>query len=294
MAAKRLNTDSLGDLFEERATPTPAPDKSLDLADCQFKGPVLFDIETGPLPDADLADVFEFDPTKIEGYDLLEAEFDPATVKYGNTKDPLKRQEKLESEREKFAQAKAQAKARFETAEDDAFAAFKASAALDARTCQVLAIGYLDAHTGERAIDDGSGDEAQLLKTFWIVFAYARTKGIPLVGFNITGFDVPVLARRAMKHGIRLPNFRQGRYLDKTFVDLREAWGCGEYNPKGNLDSLSTFFGGPPKNGDGAHFHVLWHGTPEQRQQAIAYLENDLDMTAAVAAGLQVCTLRRE
>jgi hypothetical protein len=253
-----------------------------------FGGPLIFDIETGPLPDTQLAEMFEFDETKMPGYDLIGAEFDPSTVKYGNLKDETKRSEKLQAAREKFEADKTDAERRFATAEQDAFEAFKDTAALSALTCQVLTVAYLDVPTGRKVLDDGGDNEAELLTTFWELVAYCRTKNVKLVGFNSNTFDVPVLARRAMYHAVPLPMFRQGRYLDKIFIDCREAWGCGEWQPKGSLDDLARFFGGPAKNGSGKDFHKLWHGTPEEHERARRYALNDLDMTLAVAQGVQV------
>lgn len=254
----------------------------------QFKGPLVFDIETGPIADEALARLFTFDITKMEGYEFINAEFDPETVKLGNTKDPEKRAAKVREEREKFAKAKQKAIDGTGQAQADAFAKFRDSAALDARTAQVLAIGYMDMATGQQVVDDGDSNEQTLLKTFWDTVQVCQLRHCQLIGFNIAGFDVPMLARRAMLHGIVLPPFRNGRYLDKIFLDLREVWGCGEYSPKGSLDDLSVFFGGPAKNGDGAMFYKLWNGTDADFAQAVAYLKNDLTMTAHVARALQV------
>jgi len=273
----------------EPAKPAKPADQAVSfLETMEFKGPLLFDIETGPLPDGDLRRFFQFDRQKVKGRELLDAEFDPSTVKYGNTKDPTKRAEKLEAAQEAFLSAKTAACRAMDSAEKEQFDAFRDRAALDARTCQVLTVAYMDAATGQKVLDDGDGDERQLLTSFWELVAYCRTKNIRIVGFNSNSFDIPVLARRAMLHRIPLPTFRNGRYLDRIFVDLRDAWGCGEWQPKGDLDSLSTFFGGPPKNGEGADFHRLWNGSDEEHNHAVEYALNDLDMTLAVAIGLQV------
>jgi len=256
-----------------------------------FKGPLVWDIETGPVDDERLRQFFEFDPTTIKDFDLIGTEFDESTVKYGAMKDEAKRAAKRDEARSKFEAARSAAEAAMVTAEDQSFAEFKAEAALDAKTARILAIGYMDLATGGWAIDSGgeSEDEATLLKTFWGVVSLCRTKGIPMIGFNTSIFDLPVCARRSFFHHVRpVPFLQNGRYVDRMFVDLMETWKCGDYRTWVSLDDLAAFFGLTRKNGDGAFFHVLWHGTPEQREQAVAYLQNDLVMTAELAVALQV------
>lgn len=223
----------------------------------KFDGPILFDIETGPLPDEQLRTIY-VEPTLEEFAESCDKRWKPDTVE-AKWKDSL----------------------------STGFEKFRDKAALDARTCHVLTIAYMDSLTGAKVLDDGDGSEAELLTTFWEVFAYCKARCIAIMGFNSNSFDIPVLARRSMFHRIPLPIFRNGRYLDKTLVDLREYWGCGEYNVRGDLDSLSRFFGGPAKNGSGADFHRLWNGTDEEHNRAVEYALNDLDMTLAVARGVQ-------
>lgn len=303
MAAKQIDATLFDEAFGESAEvvtetkpgpvadPTAVPmtkENPSFIHTLDFKGPIIFDIETGPLPDSELAEMFEFDETKIPGFDLIGVEFDPSTVKYGNLKDETKRADKLQTAREKFEADKAEAEARFAHAEQDAYNGFVSKAALSATTGRVLTIAYMDVPTGRKVLDHGDHNEPELLTAFWEFVQVLLQKRISLIGFNSNTFDIPFLCRRAFYHGIPIPTIRRGRYLHDIFIDLRDAWGCGEWQPKGNLDDLSRFFGGPAKNGDGAHFHELWHGTPEERQRAAEYALNDLDMTLAVAKGVQV------
>lgn len=242
----------------DQAEQSPASEPKSFIETMKFTGPLLFDIETGPLADDELRAIYA-EPTLEEFAASCDKRWKPETVEA------------------KWLESRA-----------SGFEAFKASAALDARTCRVLTIGYMDAATKRMVLDDGNGDEAELLTTFWELFTFCKVRCISIVWFNSSSFDVPVLARRAMLHRIPLPIFRNGRYLDKILVDLRDYWGCGEYQAKGNLDSLSRFFGGPVKNGEGARFHELWNGTDAEHNQAVEYALNDLEMTWAVARGLQV------
>lgn len=291
-AGRKVRSQPGGEFRDKEKEKTMVAEKEIAaerfIDSLEFEGPLIFDIETGPLPDNELEAFFRFDPTKVRGFGLLDAEFDPESVKYGNTIDPEKRAAKLAAAKEKFIADQMEAKQRFEKAEQDAFDEFREKAALDARTCQVLTIAYMDVATGAKVLDDGGDNEYDLLWIFWDVFSACRQHLARIIGFNSNSFDVPVLARRAMQHRIPLPEFRNGRYLDNLFVDLRDVWGCGEFNPRGDLDSLSVFFDGPPKNGEGKDFHQWWNGTEEEHEQAIAYALNDLDMTLAVAKGLQV------
>ncbi len=49
---------------------------------------LVFDIETGPVPDEELERLFTYDETAIKGYNLLAKEFDPSEVKHGNRRSP--------------------------------------------------------------------------------------------------------------------------------------------------------------------------------------------------------------
>jgi len=103
---------------------------------------IIFDIETGAIPDAEWAELFSFDEASVKNFLLLSKEFDPAEVKTGNIKDPAKIKEKVEAAREKFELEKSGAKAAIETARDDAWNKFVEKAALSPLTGQVLAVGY--------------------------------------------------------------------------------------------------------------------------------------------------------
>lgn len=291
--ATEVEANPFEDALDSVAAPEPEPkpaanfDDKFDLTDR-----LIWDIETGPLPDDRLREMFQFDPSSVKGYELLGKDFDPAAVKLGRMKDEEKIAAKIQEELEKFNAAKAAAVEAMKTAESDAFAAFKDRAALSALTGQVLAIGYLSPCVNENStvIDDGGGDEKTVLRNFWDVFRKCVRCHAVMIGFNTTGFDVPFIIRRSWAHRVLVPNglFRNSRYLPSTFCDLREIWACGEYRPSGTLDDLASLFNATRKNGDGSQFHKLWNGTPEERQQAIDYLKNDLVMTREVADALQL------
>jgi hypothetical protein len=219
----------------------------------------VFDIETGPLPETELA--------------ALVPPFDPAEVKTGNLKDPDKIAAKL---------AEAEVNHRRD---------FFERAALDPLTGRVLAIGLLD-QGNVRIL--GDEDEPTLLREFWLACRGQMGRINPMVGFNTHLFDLPFLIRRSWKHGIAVPfGIRRGRYWGEEMVDLREAWQLGDRQARGSLDSIARHLGvgakcvphGPlsGKQITGADFAGLWQN---DRTSAEAYLHNDLELTAKIATAL--------
>lgn len=250
---------------------------------------LIFDIETGPLPDTVLAALCpEFTPPPHPG------EFDKSAVRVGNL-GPDKAAEKIAAARMAHEVAVANYDRDRQLAAEQHFADFKSKAALDPTTGRVLAIGFQAADdAGKVAIEDGGGDEAKLIDAYWRKYAKCRaTPGRPrrMVGCNITGFDLPFLVRRSWILGVDVPaTVRPDRYWDSLFVDIRDRWLLGQRwgDCQSSLDTMATALGCGAKNGDGAEFARLWLGTAEERQQAVAYLRNDLAITVAVAKRLGV------
>lgn len=221
---------------------------------------IVFDIETGPLPESELA--------------ALVPPFDPAEVKTGNLKDPEKIAAKL---------AEAEANHRHD---------FFDKAALDPITGRVVAIGLLQRTSlpgmerekdGEFAII-GHEDEAQMLREFWDITRGEMGRINQMVGFNSNSFDLPFLIRRSWKHRVQVPfGIRRGRYWSDEMVDLRDAWQLGDRQARGSLDVIAKHLGIGAKNGSGADFAKLWQS---DRARAVEYLRNDLELTARLADAL--------
>jgi hypothetical protein len=252
---------------------------------------IVFDVETGPLPEADLA--------------ALMPVFDPAEVKTGNLKDPAKIAEKIAE------------------AEANHHRDFFDKAALDPLTGRVVAIGVMmfESMAGEgplergmRSAECGVGestphpdplpgrggegmengrffiighdDEARTLREFWAAMRGDMGRLNPLVGFNIFNFDLPFLIRRSWKHRVPVPSgIRRGRYWSDQLVDLRDAWQLGDRQARGSLDAVAKHLGVGAKNGEGKAFAELWQS---DRQKAEAYLRNDIELTAKVADALGI------
>ena len=193
--------------------------------------------------------------------------FDPAEVKVGNLKDPEKIAAKL---------AEAEANHRRD---------FFERAALDPLTGRVVAIGLLHLAGGRFEII-GHDDEAQTLREFWSACRGEMGRVHQMVGFNVYQFDLPFLFRRSWKHRVEVPfGIRRGRYWGDEMVDLRDYWQLGDRQARGSLDSISKHLGLGAKNGDGKAFAELWR---TDREEAVAYLQNDVELTARVAGVLGV------
>lgn len=247
---------------------------------------LIFDIETGPLDDATLAALCPpFEPPPHPG------QFDPASVKVGNLKDKDKIAEKVQAARDSHNAAAQGYDQHVATLRAGHFEDFRSKAALDATTGRVLAIGYRTPE-GKVAIDHADGDENKLIANFWTKQQKVRGQQRKLVGANVLAFDLPFLIRRSWILGVDVPasGVRNGRYFDSCFVDLRELWLLGQRwgECPSSLDVMAKALGCGAKNGQGGDFAKLWFGTADERQQAVAYLLNDLEMTAAVAAKLGV------
>ena len=285
------------DLFGEPETePQPAePETTRPVAGrIANKAAMVFDIETGPVASDELEDLFEFDPTSLKEHDLLGAEFDPASVKLGNLKDKQKIKDKIEAERQKFDRAKAGAETAIEQAREEAWLKLVDRAALSPLTGQVLAIGvWWSSGSPEPALylqgEDGFESETNLLTEWWDLVRDAIRTDSRLIGFNSDAFDLPFLVRRSWKLGVVVPPevLVAGRW-HRCFVDLMKLWACGVYGERVSMDRLAAYFGCTRKNGEAAEFARLFHGTDEERKQAVEYLRNDLRMTLDVADRMNV------
>ena len=63
-------------------------------------------------------------------------------------------------------------------------------------------------------------------------------------------------------------------------IDLRDVWTMGNRMDKGSLDSIGKCLGVGKKTGEGKHFAEMFFA---DRVAALAYLENDVRLTAEIA-----------
>lgn len=156
-------------------------------------------------------------------------------------------------------------------------------AALSPITGRVLAIGIkprdalpliFEAPTPE--------DEGSLITGFWD-YVNANEFWSTMEGWNVEGFDLPFLIKRSWKLRIPVPMalVMNGRYLSHRFVDLMKTFQAPNYREDfTSLDTAAKFLGVGAKTGSGAHFAETY---VKDRAAALAYLENDLGLTEAVA-----------
>lgn len=210
--------------------------------------PLYFDIETEPLPEAQLRAICP--------------PFDPSEVKCGNL-GPDK------------------AAAKIAEAEENHFANFSEGAALSPVTGSVAVIGLLK--TGDEPwFIDCTLDEKFGIARFWEI---ASENAAELVGFNTHGFDIPFLIRRSWILGIPIPacmRLEKDRYWPDWNVDLRKRWQLGDNQARGSLDVVATALGLPGKTGDyGKDFGKMWRHAPT-RSTAADYLKQDVLLCRAL------------
>ena len=204
---------------------------------------IYFDIETGPLPEADLLGLMpEFEANK-------------------NLKDPAKIEANIAEKR----------------------AEWLANAALDAGTGRVLAIGVINidgefmlhAHADEADTLTAFWDDLGYLP-----HAEEQWAGWNIFGFDlpflvrrswIIGLSAPLWLRNGRHWDVS--------FVDLMDVYGLPSGGRADYI---SLDSAARALHVGRKNGKGTDFAKLWFGTAEQRSQAIDYLRNDLFLTRGV------------
>jgi predicted PolB exonuclease-like 3'-5' exonuclease len=97
-------------------------------------------------------------------------------------------------------------------------------AGLDVDLCRIVAVGW--ALEGDEpaavTIEQFNGNEALMLKSFWMLLQDHH-----LVGFNCLGFDLPVLLRRSLYLGVHAPNIQIDRFKHPRVTDLMDELSYG-------------------------------------------------------------------
>lgn len=176
-------------------------------------------------------------------------------------------------------------------------AKWKQRAALDATTGRVAMIGtacrsvdgkidlgivHLAAIDGLNWDDDAELDDAEaaIITSFWDQADHIIASGSLIAGFNCHRFDLPFLIQRSwiLKVPVSANIDILCRYFRAPWLDLMQIWaGVGNFV---SLDAVSKSLGLPGKNGDPTELPTLLR---HDIQAAIAYLQNDLVLTYAVA-----------
>jgi hypothetical protein len=256
-------SDCLAGLFDK---PGPEPDPHDRPRQLFHRTETVFDIETAPRSGGEIGPLIE---------DMLKTKaFDPSSVKLGRTTDPIEIAGKI-----------AEARQAHEEKRDEERRKLFDEAALYPLTGKILAIGYLRPNEAPEVIGHHKTEE-EILRDFWAYYLYCRQRQLKLIGFNIFHFDLPFIVKRSWHLDVPYPRavLRDYRYWCRSFVDLMQVWGCGVWGERISLKRLAMAWGLTPKNGSGADFARKWE---TNRAEAVAYLNNDLQMTMDVAVKMR-------
>ncbi len=157
------------------------------------------------------------------------------------------------------------------------------NAALDPLTGRILSIGLKGANGVELMLTAEDGDNEQekaMLIHFFAIVGRHLARSHKFTGFNLFGFDLDFIVKRALKYGLSASIMRAGRYWAPCFHDLMEDWRGNNKTDFISLDTLLLYLGLPPKSGCGADFAKKFK---EDRKSAMSYLHDDLDREERVA-----------
>lgn len=203
-------------------------------------------------------------------------EFDPDTVKVGNIKDPVKAKGKI-----------GQAKLDFDEA-------LNKKMSLDPDLCEVVCfVGNKEGINYSQWTA-----KAELVKYAWDFIKDAYLDHIPLVSFNGTGFDLPVLWHQAMK--LNIPVSPQvyydltKRYDNKYHYDIMELLSTWDFAKKKTkpLAFYLKLFGIGEKTGDGSEIYG-WHKAGEY-DKIREHCEQDVKLTAKLFEKLAPYIVKEE
>ena len=203
----------------------------------------------------------------------VKPEFDPESVKLGNTKDAQKVVEKIDK-----------AKAEFDQSLDKKMS-------LDPDLCEVVCfVG------NNKWYDVGSYTGIEVVNYGWAFITKAYLNHIPLVSFNGIAFDLPVLWHQAMKLNIPVsPQMYYDltkRYDNRYHYDLMEILAGWDRSKWKSLDFYLKLFGIGEKIGDGSEIYGWWQaGLYENIKE---HCEQDVKLTAKLFERLQDYIVRED
>lgn len=123
---------------------------------------------------------------------------------------------------------------------------------LIAEYCKVISISFAKYDSKEEKIDIfsfTSDNELDVLQC--ISNTLTNFPNQVLTGFNIKGFDIPVICKRFLINGLQVPkmiNFRGKKPWEMQVYDLMEDWKQGSWESI-SLESLTTTLGIPTSKG---------------------------------------------
>lgn len=250
---------------------------------------LFYDIETQPAPEETLAELFTDEEVKLPNYPGV---FDPMKVKYGNMKDPEKRQAKLNEEIAKHELALASWHDDCQKAKDEAWVEFKHKATLKPHTGRVMSIGYgLKRGTETQlCLDVQPTDERILLLRFWRLAGLIRKRDGKLVSFNGHSFDLPFLVRRSWAYEDVNPLMLLNKYrkYEDFCIDALEVYRQGgSWSDSIKLDRLAQMMGVQRKL-EGMTGDMFWQVYRDDPERALDYMALDVHSLAAVAERMRL------
>jgi hypothetical protein len=199
-------------------------------------------------------------------------EFDPTTVKHGNTKDPAKRTAKEATERAKFNNA------------------LTKKMSLDPDLCEVISFcgSVYNTETGEHQDTIISGDEASV-RGAWDFITEGTRVYSQLVSFNGIGFDLKVLRARAIDLDIHYPSRIYSeitrRFSVEYHYDLMQVLSDWDRQSWKGLDFYLKRYGIGQKTGSGGDvFKMYQEGRIKEIEE---YCLQDVLLTARLFARVE-------
>lgn len=229
---------------------------------------IPFDIETGKNSDYE-----KFMPD-------FNLSFDPSSVKYGNTKDPVKRAAKLEESEAAFYEAQRKEKEKW-----------LEGLALNAMTGRVICIKYWvpESLTGNLNIlvsgyHRDELDERLMLERFWTIFCASRPDASYMVGWNCYSFDLKFLYQRSLMLGIKVPiNPLDRHWYKQMCIDLMEVWSSYQYRDFTSLKNCALALGFESKYLDSANYEAK---LKSEREKTLEDDKQEMELLNKVAGVL--------
>lgn len=188
---------------------------------------------------------------------------------------------KLEAAREEWLMGKQMVAA-------EKYQGLLAKMALDVDLCQIVAIGWQVSITHDGGLStvaigaDGEEEEAAALRDFWRAWTQFGSR---MCGFNIIGFDLPIIMRRSWALDVQFAPINLRRYSTEHVIDLMQLfYGWGQYpGPKyRGLKTLAEMYGIPIPMPD-VDGSMVAGMTKAEREE---YCLSDVDVTWKLARRL--------
>lgn len=214
--------------------------------------------------------------------------FDESFVKYGNLKDPDKRQAKLAEFQKSWEEG------------PQANPDLAKMMSTDPTMCKVCCVSMFS-RKGEKKemkslILREPDDEYAITWEFWDDVKTKYLNKIPLVSYNGIGFDMSVLRFRAMALDVPVDPFMYEdltrKYHPNGHHDLMQILAAWDISRVKTLDYYLKRFNLGQKTGTGGQVYELYR---EGKLDAIGkYCEKDVEMTAALFERLQAWLVKGE